>query len=117
VVAATTVRQSLLPALLECDDASRFHRLLTGWYTSEIGRQPWVVYGVLCIINAASLAPASTVLTSLIVYFVTCMILLGFGSGYLYRVLHHGPESAPERVRFGATASRPLAAVDQGKQE
>ena len=92
-----------------------FIALLTGWYTAEIGRQPWVVYGVLRTINAASPVPASSVLTSLIVYFVTYMTLFGFGSWYLFKVLRHGPDTAPERVGFGATAARPLAAVDEGK--
>ncbi len=94
-----------------------FIALLTGWYTAEIGRQPWVVYGVLRTIDSASPVPASSVLTSLIVYFVTYMILFGFGSWYLFKVLRHGPDQAPERIGFGATASRPLAAVDEGKEE
>jgi cytochrome d ubiquinol oxidase subunit I len=91
-----------------------FIALLTGWYTAEIGRQPWVVYGVLRTIDAASPVPASSVLTSLIVYFVTYMILFGFGSWYLFKVLRHGPDTAPQRIGFGATASRPLAAIDDG---
>src|SRR6185437_5482129 len=72
-----------------------FIALLTGWYTAEIGRQPWVVYGVLRTVDAASAVPASSVLTSLIAYFVTYMILFGFGS----------------------TAARPLAVVDDGGEE
>ncbi|MEO6799641.1 MAG: cytochrome ubiquinol oxidase subunit I [Rhodanobacter sp.] len=90
-----------------------FIALLTGWYTAEIGRQPWVVYGVLRTINAASPVPASSVLTSLIVYFVTYMILFGFGSWYLLKVLRTGPDTAPPRVGFGATAARPLGVVDE----
>ncbi|MEO7052198.1 MAG: cytochrome ubiquinol oxidase subunit I [Rhodanobacter sp.] len=92
-----------------------FIALLTGWYTAEIGRQPWVVYGVLRTINAASPVPASSVLTSLIVYFVTYMTLFGFGSWYLLKVLRSGPETAPQRVGFGATAARPLAVVKQAR--
>ena len=94
-----------------------FIALLTGWYTAEIGRQPWVVYGVLRTIDAASAVPASSVLTSLIVYFVTYMILFGFGSWYLLKVLRIGPDKAPARVGFGATAARPLAVVDDGGEE
>src|SRR5699024_614706 len=64
-----------------------FIALLTGWYTAEIGRQPWVVYGVMRTADAASPVAASSVLTSLIVYFVAYMILFGFGSWYLLKVL------------------------------
>jgi cytochrome d ubiquinol oxidase subunit I len=92
-----------------------FIALLTGWYTAEIGRQPWVVYGVLRTIDAASPVPASSVAASLIVYFVTYMILFGFGSWYLLKVLRHGPDTAPPRVGFSATPARPLAVVDQGR--
>ena len=94
-----------------------FIALLTGWYTAEIGRQPWVVYGVLRTVDAASPVHASSVLTSLIVYFVTYMILFGFGSWYLFKVLRTGPDTAPERVSFNATAARPLAAVDDGRED
>ncbi|HZX72303.1 MAG TPA: cytochrome ubiquinol oxidase subunit I [Rhodanobacter sp.] len=93
-----------------------FIALLTGWYTAEIGRQPWVVYGVLRTIDAASPVPASSVLTSLIVYFVTYMILFGFGSWYLFKVLRSGPDAAPPRVGFGATAARPLGAIDEDEE-
>ncbi|MEO8809224.1 MAG: cytochrome ubiquinol oxidase subunit I [Rhodanobacter sp.] len=97
-----------------------FIALLTGWYTAETGRQPWVVYGVLRTINAASPVPVSSVLASLIIYFVAYMILFGFGSWYLFKVLRHGPDRAPARVGIGggiATASRPLSALDESEEE
>jgi cytochrome d ubiquinol oxidase subunit I len=43
------------------------------------------------------------------------MILFGFGSWYLLKVLRQGPGTAPPRVGFSATPSRPLAVVDQGR--
>jgi len=94
-----------------------FVALLTGWYTAEIGRQPWVVYGVLRTADAASPVAASSVLASLIVYCVTYLILFGFGSWYLLKVLRAGPDAAPVRVGFGATAARPLAAIDEGGEQ
>ncbi|HXD37071.1 MAG TPA: cytochrome ubiquinol oxidase subunit I [Rhodanobacter sp.] len=94
-----------------------FIALLTGWYTAEIGRQPWVVYGVLRTVDAASPVHASSVLSSLIVYFVTYMVLFGFGSWYLFKVLRTGPETAPPRFGFEATASRPLAVVDDRRED
>lgn len=94
-----------------------FIALLTGWYTTEIGRQPWVVYGVLRTADAASPVPASSVLTSLIVYFVAYMILFGFGSGYLLKVLRDGPGKAAERVGPSMSGSRPLARMDDDTED
>jgi cytochrome d ubiquinol oxidase subunit I len=94
-----------------------FIALLTGWYTAEIGRQPWVVYGVMRTADAASVLAASSVMTSLIVYFVTYMILFGFGSWYLFKVLRSGPGAAPPRFGFEATPARPLAVVDDRRED
>ncbi|HET7359412.1 MAG TPA: cytochrome ubiquinol oxidase subunit I [Rhodanobacteraceae bacterium] len=94
-----------------------FIALLTGWYTAEIGRQPWVVYGVLRTADAVSPVAGSSVLASLLIYFVTYMILFGFGSWYLLKVLRAGPGTAPERFPASMTPQRPLAALDTGKEQ
>jgi cytochrome d ubiquinol oxidase subunit I len=94
-----------------------FIALLTGWYTAEIGRQPWVVYGVLRTADAVSPVAGSSVMASLLIYFVTYMILFGFGSWYLLKVLRAGPGTAPERFPSHMTPQRPLAALDTGQEE
>jgi len=94
-----------------------FVALLTGWYTAEIGRQPWVVYGVLRTADAASAVTAGAVAGSLITYFVAYAILFGFGSWYLLKVLRGGPGSAPQRFPRDMTPQRPLAGLSTGKEE
>ncbi len=42
--------------------------LLAGWYVTEIGRQPWLVYGVLTAAQAASQVPARNVALTLALY-------------------------------------------------
>jgi len=42
--------------------------LLAGWYVTEVGRQPWLVYGVLTAAQAASKVPASNVALTLSLY-------------------------------------------------
>jgi cytochrome bd ubiquinol oxidase subunit I len=43
--------------------------ILTGWYTAEVGRQPWTVYGALRTANAMTpFLTARTALVSLVVY-------------------------------------------------
>ncbi len=49
---------------------------LAGWYVTEIGRQPWLVYGVLRTADAVSSTPAPVVGISLTVYFMLYLVLL-----------------------------------------
>lgn len=49
---------------------------LSGWYTTEIGRQPWLVYGVLTTQEAASKVPAAMIGTTLIMYLTLYILLI-----------------------------------------
>jgi cytochrome d ubiquinol oxidase subunit I len=50
--------------------------LVAGWYVTEIGRQPWLVYGVLTTAEAASQVPASNIALSLAMYLTLYAALL-----------------------------------------
>jgi cytochrome d ubiquinol oxidase subunit I len=50
--------------------------LLAGWYVTEIGRQPWLVYGVLKTADAASAVPASNIAITLVMYLTLYAVLL-----------------------------------------
>jgi cytochrome d ubiquinol oxidase subunit I len=50
--------------------------LLAGWYVTEIGRQPWLVYGVLKTAQAASQVPAHNIAFTLAMYLVLYAVLL-----------------------------------------
>lgn len=50
--------------------------LLAGWYVTEIGRQPWIVYGVLTTAQAAAAVTASNIAVTLITYLVLYVVLL-----------------------------------------
>ncbi|MDN0076129.1 cytochrome ubiquinol oxidase subunit I [Crenobacter sp. SG2303] len=49
---------------------------VAGWYVTEMGRQPWLVYGVLTTAQAASKVPAPMILTTLIMYLALYVVLL-----------------------------------------
>jgi cytochrome d ubiquinol oxidase subunit I len=86
-----------------------FIAILTGWYTAEVGRQPWVVYGLLRTRDA--ITPALTtndVLTSLIIYIVVYFLFVSFGIYYIYKLLRDGPR-VEDTVLTNVTASRPMA--------
>ena len=50
--------------------------LIAGWYVTEIGRQPWLVQGVLTAAQAASQVPPHNILFTLVVYLVLYAVLL-----------------------------------------
>jgi cytochrome d ubiquinol oxidase subunit I len=50
---------------------------LAGWYVTEIGRQPWLVTGVLTTAQAASKVPSAMIATSLALYLAVYAILIG----------------------------------------
>jgi cytochrome d ubiquinol oxidase subunit I len=49
---------------------------LAGWYVTEIGRQPWLVHGVMTTAQAAGPVPAATIGASLAMYLVVYGVLL-----------------------------------------
>lgn len=59
--------------------------LVAGWYVTEIGRQPWLVTGVLTAAQAASKVSASNILATLVLYLTLYVVLLG---AYVSVVFH-----------------------------
>lgn len=91
---------------------SGFVAVVAGWYTAEVGRQPWVVYGLLRTKDAVTPSlTAGDVLASLIVYVAVYALFVSFGFYYIYKLLREGP-SLPAAPIPGATPNRPLAFAD-----
>jgi cytochrome bd ubiquinol oxidase subunit I len=88
-----------------------FIAVWTGWFVAEVGRQPWVVYGLLRTADAHTPNLAgSEVLTSLILFVLVYSLIFASGAFYIYRILRAGPEhdlELPPPSRL--TGSRPLA--------
>lgn len=91
--------------------------LLAGWVTTEVGRQPWVVYGVMRTVDAASPTPAAQVGLSLALFVVVYFALFGTGIIYILRLVRKGPQPYEgERPTYGGagrkrTPARPLSAA------
>jgi cytochrome bd ubiquinol oxidase subunit I len=91
-----------------------FIAILTGWYTAEVGRQPWTVYGVLRTADAMTpFLTARTALTSLIVFCVVYSFIFAFGTYYIYRLLRAGPEGRLVLPPSAAIPNRPMSVVDE----
>ena len=87
---------------------------MTGWYTAEVGRQPWTVYGVLRTSDAMTpFLTAGTALTSLIVFCAVYSFIFAFGTYYIHRLLRAGPEGNLVLPPSAAVPNRPMSVVDQ----
>jgi cytochrome d ubiquinol oxidase subunit I len=97
---------------------SGFGAVLFGWFTAEIGRQPYVVYGLLRTADASSPVARGAVATSLTVFVVVYAFVFGFGSYYLAKLLRKGPEPI-EEIRgddVGKKPKRPFSVPDEDLQ-
>ncbi|TDY23462.1 cytochrome bd-I ubiquinol oxidase subunit 1 apoprotein [Paraburkholderia sp. BL6665CI2N2] len=63
-----------------------------GWIVREVGRQPWLVYGLLRTEHAASAIPAGTVLGSMIMFCALFVILIVSFFVFARRWLRQGPD-------------------------
>ena len=75
---------------------SGFVAVLAGWTTTEVGRQPYVVYGLLRTADAVSPIAAPAVGASLVGFFVVYAIVMGYGVYYLAALMNRAPEDTPD---------------------
>ncbi len=88
--------------------------ILSGWVTAEVGRQPWVVYGVLRTADAMTpFLTARTAAVSLAVYCLVYSFIFAFGTYYIYRLLRAGPEGRLVLPPAAAVPNRPMSVVDE----
>jgi len=90
-----------------------FVAVLAGWFTAEVGRQPWVVYGLLRTADAVSPVPGGKVLTSIILFVLVYGIVFGAGVYYIARLVRRGPDETsplPEEEESDRSR-RPMAAA------
>lgn len=69
-----------------------FIAVVAGWFTAEIGRQPYTVYGLLRTVDSVSPVTAGAVGTSLIVFIFAYSIVFAAGMYYILKLAQRGPE-------------------------
>ncbi len=69
-----------------------FVAVIAGWVTTEVGRQPYTVYGVLRTADSVAPLAAPAVATSLIAFVVVYFAVFGIGSWYILKLMHHAPK-------------------------
>ena len=87
-----------------------FIATLTGWFTAEVGRQPWTVYGHLLTVDAATpfLVP-SQVASGLVFFSLVYSLIFIAGTGYIYRLLKDGIAPLPDLADSDSNPKRPMA--------
>ena len=91
-----------------------FVAVLAGWITTEVGRQPYTVYGQLTTAQSVSPIDAAAVGASLIAFIVVYFALFGAGTFYILRLMNHPPHVAEsglapdEPVRAGGIMPGPV---------
>ncbi|MER0238804.1 cytochrome ubiquinol oxidase subunit I [Fulvimarina sp. MAC8] len=68
-----------------------FVAVLAGWITTEVGRQPFTVYGLLRTSESVSPVAVEAVGTSLVAFIVVYFILFGAGTFYILRLMSKEP--------------------------
>jgi len=96
-----------------------FLAVLAGWATTEVGRQPWTVYGLLR--TADSVSPSLRgfdVVLSLVGYGVVYLIMFPVGVALMARIVRNGPAEPaiePELVEAGRP-QRPVEALPSSEE-
>ncbi len=84
---------------------SGFVAVIAGWITTEVGRQPFVIYKQMLTRDAVSPLGAPAVAGSLVAFVIVYFLVFGIGTWYLLRLMRHtphepeaGPAHAPIRT-------------------
>ncbi len=74
-----------------------FLAVIAGWTTTEVGRQPWTIYGLMR--TADSVSPSLTganVLLSLLLYGVVYLVIYPVGVSVMFGIVRRGPSASDE---------------------
>ena len=88
-----------------------FIAILSGWYVTEVGRQPWIATGILRTADAASPVGFGAVLFGLVLFVLVYGVVFSMGIYYINRLIEYGPKGAAAAPTEGMP-SRPLSAAE-----
>jgi len=91
-----------------------FVALLAGWVTTEVGRQPFTVYGLLRTSDSLAPVAAPAIATSLIAFIIVYFLVFGAGVFYILRMMSKSPDSDGAELKQGplrASGITPVAPV------
>ncbi len=89
-----------------------FIAIVAGWWVTETGRQPFLVYGILRTADAVSNVSFWPILTSLVLFVLVYTSVFSMGILYINKLIEKGPTGAAIAPDDGMP-SRPLSAADK----
>ena len=93
-----------------------FIAVLAGWFVTEVGRQPYVAYGVMKTADAVSPVIGSHVALSLLAFIVSYTFVFGAGSYYILRLIAKGPGTTEDEVYGTHGVKKPPLVTDIGHE-
>jgi len=93
-----------------------FVAVIAGWITTEVGRQPWVIYGQLRTADAVAPIGAPAVATSLLAFVIVYFFVFGAGTVYILKLMGHPPaidEEGPADAPIRSAGTTPAAGLDR----
>jgi len=94
---------------------SGFVAVIAGWITTEVGRQPYTVYGHLLTGESHSPLAAPAVAASLLAFVLVYFAVFGAGAWYLLKLMTrppHAQESDPPSAPVRSAGITPAPAFD-----
>ena len=88
-----------------------FIAVMAGWITTETGRQPWIVEGILRTADATSPVIGESIAVTLALFVLAYGVVFSFGIYYINRLINHGPEQVAEET--GGFTGSPITAAHQ----
>ena len=80
-----------------------FIAVISGWIVTEVGRQPFTVYGLLKTTDSVAPLQVEAVSSSLVAFIVVYFLIFGAGTFYLLRLMKKPPEAGPRIEELGPT--------------
>jgi cytochrome d ubiquinol oxidase subunit I len=93
---------------------SGFAAVLAGWITTEVGRQPYVIYGVLRTADAASPLDGPAVAASLLAFILIYFTVFGIGVWYILKLMGKAPHAGEYGVKRGDVGPIRTAGITPG---
>ncbi len=90
---------------------SGFLAVLCGWITTEVGRQPFTVYGLLRTSDSAAPLQAQAVGASLMAFIVVYFLVFGSGTFYVMRLMSKRPKDRIDIDEIGPTRAAGITPV------
>jgi cytochrome d ubiquinol oxidase subunit I len=81
---------------------SGFIAILAGWFVTEVGRQPFIVYGLMRTSEASSPVIGQHIFLSLLAFIIIYAFVFGAGIYYIIKLIQKGPISLKEEVTYGS---------------